>query len=688
MSAQTIRYGATSAEWDTFAALSVPMLTVVANPSAPTSPDSQIPPENRGKVPSKFNGRGQVVGIQDWTSKQINVSLLDNLKGNPDLGFCVVTGHGTVAIDVDVTDREQAAAILTAIVEQLGDVPVRRRSNSAKFLVPVKVPGAIPKQVIETSGGRIELLGHGQQFVACGTHPSGVRYEWTWPGGAPAIPALGAEQWGAFVATLAERFAVKPVSMSSPRLKERYKDHHLPIPDAPESQVDQARQYLTTAPRSIKGQGGDDTAYKVACQVREFGLSYQQCCALMRSEAWDYGCGWRESWLEAKPIASAYHYAQKAPGARTPEQLGFQAVKAGPQTQTSSLSSNAAAPNTAARFRTAIRLADMKPTSALWENAIAEGSIFAIGALPGRAKSYAATGLAYALAAGSGAFLGRSLVKDRAAVYVDVERLASTLQRVSVWADVDGLDPAALPLHLTGDFILSDATSVANLIDAVRDLEQQGGRKVGLVVVDSLGAAMYGAELNASGPATLAGHMLRKIRDALACTVGVVAHSPKSGDETVAGSLHFDAIFDSSLFMQSSDDGATGLLYVKKSNALALEEPEKRIPWKRETVLRAAGDRQVKVHRLVAGEALQSAQKPVVGRVRPPTLVDRAMTVLVDMTFAGQPAKYDTWIAEVARYSGAENDKARRADAGRAVKRALAAGRARIEDGGRVQALS
>jgi hypothetical protein len=88
--------------------------------------------------------------------------------------------------------------------------------------------------------------------------------------------------------------------------------------------------------------------------------------------------------------------------------------------------------------------------------------------------------------------------------------------------------------------------------------------------------------------------------------VCVVAHSPKSGDETVAGSLHFDAIFDTSIFVRS-ESGAGGSLYVKKDNTLALDEHERFTHWKAETLTAKRGDREVKVHRLVAGTAPKSA---------------------------------------------------------------------------------
>src|SRR5262249_33506931 len=80
---------------------------------------------------------------------------------------------------------------------------------------------------------------------------------------------------------------------------------------------DRAREngitYLKTAPMSVKGAGGDDTAYRVACKLRDYGATYDTACELMRSEHWHYGCGWGPK-LESKPIRNAYIYGRSAPG--------------------------------------------------------------------------------------------------------------------------------------------------------------------------------------------------------------------------------------------------------------------------------------------------------------------------------------------------------------------------------------
>src|SRR5262249_32378690 len=154
-----------------------------------------------------------------------------------------------------------------------------------------------------------------------------------------------------------------------------------------------------------------------------------------------------------------------------------------------------------------------------------------------------------------------------AAVYVDAERMEATELRLAVYCRTDGREPEQVGFWLTNGVILSRPERVKELIQALLDVRERIGRPISLVILDSLGATLAGEDTTGAGPASMAGTQLRRIRDSLNCAVGVVAHSPKSGEETVAGSLQFDAIFDTTVFVRSDDatKGATGTLYVKKS---------------------------------------------------------------------------------------------------------------------------
>lgn len=72
-------------------------------------------------------------------------------------------------------------------------------------------------------------------------------------------------------------------------------------------------EWLKTAPRSVKGDGGDACAFNTACKGRDFGCGASTVLDLMLSEAWDDGCGWTADRLQEK-VAHAFKYAKGAAG--------------------------------------------------------------------------------------------------------------------------------------------------------------------------------------------------------------------------------------------------------------------------------------------------------------------------------------------------------------------------------------
>ena len=203
-SAATV-WGAAPGDWSHFAehlGLQADLLPVVSNPHSQVSPDSKL--KAVGKVPSRYDSQHQVVGIAGWTQRQTTASAIAAWSKIPDYGICVQT-RLVRAIDIDV-DHPQALEIAAAVEEfLLVELPARRRGNSHKLLLALRCPGEMPKRRFPTEHGVVELLANGQQFIAVGTHPSGVRYEWD--GGLPAdIPEVTPELLDQLWRMLIERF--------------------------------------------------------------------------------------------------------------------------------------------------------------------------------------------------------------------------------------------------------------------------------------------------------------------------------------------------------------------------------------------------------------------------------------------------------------------------------------------------
>lgn len=181
-------FGATPQDWAHWQKLGIEsdLLPYVADPS--TKPSEQSKVKEPGKVPSRFNNAGEMVGFPGWTSHIATDKNVARWANDSRLGLCIIARQ-VKAIDVDIADPVQAARVREFIEMGLGALPMRRRPNSGKFLLALKLPVAFPKRIIKTAHGNIELLSEKQQFLAVGMHPSGVRYEWVDTDGVIGLPA-------------------------------------------------------------------------------------------------------------------------------------------------------------------------------------------------------------------------------------------------------------------------------------------------------------------------------------------------------------------------------------------------------------------------------------------------------------------------------------------------------------------
>ncbi|MEV3839296.1 VapE domain-containing protein [Aeromonas dhakensis] len=203
-------FGATPDDWahfDLVLGLGNDLLPVVCNQEATISPNSGL--RELGKTPSDYNGKREARGIRGWTTRTISPTDLERWSGEPDYGICVRSSE-VRGLDVDITDRELARQVRDFIARGVGrELPCRYRSNSSKFLHPFLLPGEYGKRVIHCrDDNNIEFLMTGQQFVAVGTHPSGVRYEWE--DGLPmAIPVLTPDQFERLFEGLQREFGTR-----------------------------------------------------------------------------------------------------------------------------------------------------------------------------------------------------------------------------------------------------------------------------------------------------------------------------------------------------------------------------------------------------------------------------------------------------------------------------------------------
>jgi hypothetical protein len=145
-------------------------------------------------------------------------------KWHPDAPNTGINCHGLRAIDIDV-DELDAEGIRALVVDRLGPAPIRTRSNSGRSLLLYRAAESEPgKRVVELDKkpppppgerpprvDKIEVLGRGQQFVAYGTHETGVPLAWfdTSPLDTPRgeLTAVTEEQIEALLGEIFDRFA-------------------------------------------------------------------------------------------------------------------------------------------------------------------------------------------------------------------------------------------------------------------------------------------------------------------------------------------------------------------------------------------------------------------------------------------------------------------------------------------------
>lgn len=166
-----------SEDWSRLVSLGLTedLLPVVSDRSVKISEQSKL--KDIGKTPSRFNPRGEAVGIPQWTQHRTTERQVGGWALDSRLGICLQTRR-VRAIDVDIGDPVHSAEVRDLVTMLAGTLPCRWRENSGKLLLAFWMPGEFTKRIIRTHHGIIEFLANGQQFIAHGTHTSGVRYQW------------------------------------------------------------------------------------------------------------------------------------------------------------------------------------------------------------------------------------------------------------------------------------------------------------------------------------------------------------------------------------------------------------------------------------------------------------------------------------------------------------------------------
>ncbi len=217
-------------------------------------------------------------------------------------------GESLVVVDVDDKNGKNGSAELLRLELQgleLPDTYTQYTPSGGRHLV-FRAPAPV-RQGVDVLGRGLDIRGNGGFIVGAGSVINGKPYR----DNAAAIAE--APQWlidrcGKPIERRADLSGEAPENVDQERARERV-----------------IRYLRNDAPESIKGSGGDHTAYKVAARVKDLGVSEDDALDLLM-EHWFEGSGWSRDRLSEK-VAHAYRYGKSSVGAAAAE-VQFTAVEA------------------------------------------------------------------------------------------------------------------------------------------------------------------------------------------------------------------------------------------------------------------------------------------------------------------------------------------------------------------------
>lgn len=550
--------GATPEDWahfDMVLGLTEDLLPVVSNPKAVISPDSAM--KDLGKTPSRYNGNRQVVGFGAWTQHRASAEDISRWSRERDFGICLQTRR-VRAIDVDVADQQHADAIAAFIATHAGPLPFRCRGNSAKFLLAFELPGEYTKRKFKSAHGIVEFLATGQQFIAVGTHPSGVRYQWSDDRLPDAFPALDAERFEALWSALVTQFAIEDPGTSSVSVKARKLADVLANDPVAQFLIDTNRvrrserdgRLHITCPFEAEHttDSGETATTYFPAHTGGYVNGHFQCLHAHCEHRSD------QEFLDAIGFVPAANEFEAIADAPAPEDKPLELAQGeGKQARFAFLQ--------AAAF-----VQSEEPQEWLIENVLPHAALGVIYGESGSGKTFAALDMLCSLATGSP---WRGLEVSRCVVaYVAAEGARGVRKRLRAVSQQRGLDLDALDIH-----VLADAPNLMekqDALDLAKAVKAIGGVKV--VVVDTFAQTTPGANENSGEDMGRALAHCKGIHRATGALVMLVHHSGKDptkgarGWSGIKGALdvEFEVSKDGdkrSLFVSKMKDGEDGMEY-------------------------------------------------------------------------------------------------------------------------------
>lgn len=256
----------------------------------PLKPNSKIPAKN---------------GWQDLATRDPKF-LWEWWAENPEYNIGISTSkfaqdESLVVVDVDVSNgkpgEESILKLKSEGLELTNTFIVSTASGGKHYIYRTK---KAVKQGVSVLGPGVDIRSSGGNLVGAGSTINGVKYRSKSP-----IEIHEAPEW------LIKKLGVAP---------EKKEKEVTEIEGVNQDRaIKLAIQYLNQAPVSIEGASGDQTAYSVACAVKDFGVNMWDCLTLLTSN-WNSRClpPWSLDELKIK-VENAYRYGQEPVGVKSVE---------------------------------------------------------------------------------------------------------------------------------------------------------------------------------------------------------------------------------------------------------------------------------------------------------------------------------------------------------------------------------
>ena len=498
---------------------------------APGKAPRGTPPDPRAAIRAELEADGfyliplregsKIARVQGWTdtSKRFKFGASDNVG--------IFTGAhreggALLVLDVDLKAARDGEAALRALEDQYGTLPLTREHTTASGgrHIIFRVSEAVQSSA-GTLGVGLDVRSGGGYIVSPGSAVGGKEYTITCGG-----PIADAPRW------LVELCGQQ-------RMREANAAEPLPGIDA-DSARERAIHYLEKdAPQAVEGDGGDATTYRVACVVKDKGISDAEECASLMLDHWNerQAPPWAPDAL-AEKVRNAYAYGVNRPGVDAPEAV-FSPVPA--EERAPAVASELhpeTKPAHVYRLRDVGELLDQAPPQWLVRDLLPERGLGIIYGAPTAGKSFIALDLAAAIARGV-PWLDRD-TKQGTAVYVGLEgRQQSRLEAYLKHHRLTRADLRALRIVEGQPLNLLDATC-GQAVALAQSIEAQMPGPIRAVFIDTLSRAMPGGNENASETMTYAVSAAQAIANRLRCLVLLVHHSGKDSTMGARGhsSLH------------------------------------------------------------------------------------------------------------------------------------------------------